>query len=685
MRQGKNNGLRFAPPPRGTAGHSLLGSGLCASMLFSLGTLCGMEAARLLAAAGFGICIAHRYFGRKTWFFPGTLAILVIGAAMFRGAILEGFCRLFTTAGTIYTAQTGMVFPGPEASSGVASGMLFAGWLGALLGLGFSAVSDWKLLPAAAALVMTTASLLIGRMADPLPLILCVMLLCGGGNWKRRILPLLTVASLLLLFSLPGADTWIFARSEQISDAIHHIRYETKYTTLPEGRMEPISRSDSTALIVTMEKPEVLYLRGFTGAQLTDGRWQPLDPRVLAQDQELLYWLNSREFDLRAQFAAAASALETDRNTVTVQNVGACSAYRYLPFTIRADDRLIPENLTDTAAGGRFDSFTTVYGGAAMLPELLTVLASESSRYRQAEAAYRDFVKDHYLSIPEELAQKMQPYWEEGSGMDAQAAAKAVLENCFPDGIRHDPYYATAAVLTLRHFGIPARYAEGYITPMTTATTVELTGTHAACWAEVYHDGIGWLPMEQTGGPDVEKPQQEEPSVPPDIPEETQPPETEPATEEQPDDGDRAPMAGVLLSGVIFAALLLILTAAALILRRRHVLKKKQAILMQADVREAVIWSFADSIRILERMGIRRGKGSLTVLTAPIRDQFGGEIADRFDAASRINAKALFSGKLMTEPERETVHGFRHCVLLCLQNHSSRLSIIWMKYVLCMF
>jgi hypothetical protein len=191
--------------------------------------------------------------------------------------------------------------------------------------------------------------------------------------------------------------------------------------------------------------------------------------------------------------------------------------------------------------------------------------------------------------------------------------------------------------------------------------------------------------MEQTGGPDVEKPQQEEPSVPPDIPEETQPPETEPATEEQPDDGDRAPMAGVLLTGVIFAALLLILTAAALILRRRHVLKKKQAILMQADVREAVIWSFADSIRILERMGIRRGKGSLTALTAPIRDRFGGEIADRFDAASRINAKALFSGKMMTEPERETVHGFRHCVLLCLQNHSSRLSIIWMRYVLCMF
>jgi hypothetical protein len=187
-------------------------------------------------------------------------------------------------------------------------------------------------------------------------------------------------------------------------------------------------------------------------------------------------------------------------------------------------------------------------------------------------------------------------------------------------------------------------------------------------------------PQPTEPAPTQTQPQITEDTQPP----QTQPPETEPATEEQPDDGDRAPMAGVLLTGVIFAALL-ILTAAALILRRRHVLKKKQAILMQADVREAVIWSFADSIRILERMGIRRGKGSLTALTAPIRDRFGGEIADRFDAASRINAKALFSGKKMTEPERETVHGFRHCVLLCLQNHSSRLSIIWMKYVLCMF
>jgi hypothetical protein len=129
----------------------------------------------------------------------------------------------------------------------------------------------------------------------------------------------------------------------------------------------------------------------------------------------------------------------------------------------------------------------------------------------------------------------------------------------------------------------------------------------------------------------------------------------------------------------------LLLLILLLLLRRSHILKKRQAILNQENIREAVTWSFADAVQILERMGIHRGNGSLDVLAQPLRDRFGAELAEQFEAAARINAKALFSSKLLTETERATVHGFRSCVLRQLQMNSNRLTRLWMKYILCRF
>ena len=685
MRQRQHNGLQVSRPTKEMTTADWTLPILAFAVLYALMQLTGLADPWLPAAVGAAVYGASILIGNRKWFYSGLLALLLISLLLLRDRYLDGFCQWYNGVGRIYTAESGMAVEALEASADTGNLRIFAVWLAAAVAVGLLFLRRWGgcAVCTAALLICGGVSAILGRMIDLLPMILAVVILSAGRGWKHQLLTVGILAFALLLSGLPGFSGWAEARSEEVLRAIHTHRYETKYTTLPEGRLEPLAQSDAQALIVTMEKPEVLYLRGFTGAEFSDGRWKPLDTQLLADDQELLYWLNSREFDLRAQFEAAASTLETRKNTVTVQNVGACSAYRYIPFTIRGDDGFVPENLTDTAAGGRYDSFTTVYGGAAMLPELLTALESESSRYLQAEAAYREFVETHYLDIPEELAEQMQPYWDRAEGMDAQEAVKAVLAECYPDGVRHDPVYATAAVLTLRHFGIPARYAEGYITPRTTATTVELTGRHAGCWAEVYHDGIGWMPMELTAGLDGETEQQEQTPLPPDTPEETLPPETEPVTEPEPDGGYQVRIAQMLLNGLILLLLCVLLMVLLLLLRRRHILKKRQAILDQEDVREAVAWSFSDSIRTLERMGIHRGNGSLDALVPPLRERFGAEFAEQFEAAARINQKALFSGKPMTEPERETVHGFRLCVLERLLANSGRLSRLWMKYIRC--
>ncbi|WP_296035841.1 transglutaminase family protein [uncultured Gemmiger sp.] len=49
---------------------------------------------------------------------------------------------------------------------------------------------------------------------------------------------------------------------------------------------------------------------------------------------------------------------------------------------------------------------------------------------------------------------------------------------------------------------MPARYAEGYYLSADASApgTVTLTGKDTHAWAEVYFDGVGWLPLDTTPG-----------------------------------------------------------------------------------------------------------------------------------------------------------------------------------------
>ncbi len=75
-------------------------------------------------------------------------------------------------------------------------------------------------------------------------------------------------------------------------------------------------------------------------------------------------------------------------------------------------------------------------------------------------------------------------------------------------------HYASAGVVLARMCGIPARYAEGYIitdndfaeaSESNGMYTVEVKDTRAHAWAEIYIDGLGWIPFEFTPGYQAEE------------------------------------------------------------------------------------------------------------------------------------------------------------------------------------
>ncbi|MBQ8724311.1 MAG: transglutaminase family protein, partial [Oscillospiraceae bacterium] len=71
-------------------------------------------------------------------------------------------------------------------------------------------------------------------------------------------------------------------------------------------------------------------------------------------------------------------------------------------------------------------------------------------------------------------------------------------------------HYATAGTLLARHFGIPARYCEGYIVSADMmekgtenddgSVTITIPDSASHAWCEYYVNGYGWIPFEFTPG-----------------------------------------------------------------------------------------------------------------------------------------------------------------------------------------
>lgn len=155
-----------------------------------------------------------------------------------------------------------------------------------------------------------------------------------------------------------------------------------------------------------------------------------------------------------------------------------------------------------------------------------TVSAAELGIYSAVEKAYREYVYDTYLTVPETTAEYMRgvisarKFRKDDPAVIAKVAryvrtaakynlaydaalddsgdvAVAFLDK-YKEGVcRH---YATSATLLYRTLGIPARYTVGALCDAEAGAWVEVTSDKAHAWVEVYIDGAGWVNVEVTGG-----------------------------------------------------------------------------------------------------------------------------------------------------------------------------------------
>ena len=241
----------------------------------------------------------------------------------------------------------------------------------------------------------------------------------------------------------------------------------------------------------------------------------------------------------------------------------------YLPYysisATESDVRVAAENFR--SYGGIY--YLTSIGADALAPSVTFPAEQQAEELR-----YRDYAHSYYTRLPDGTRSALSQIC---SSMDWSAGQSGILwrvaEYVRSQGIydvnvapypsddyavyfltqSHTGYcihFATAAVALYRTLGIPARVCEGYLVNNTApGSSVRVTGADAHAWAEVYLDGLGWVPVEVTASAAEGEYQPSEGSVaptpeslPPDQPEQTPPTEeTEPSSESRQEEPDSTP------------------------------------------------------------------------------------------------------------------------------------------------
>ena len=384
-----------------------------------------------------------------------------------------------------------------------------------------------------------------------------------AGSFLRRVLWLFSLTCVLFVFRwISGSQTSVSILRAQTAarEAAEHLIYGTD--TLPEGDLSNASGmeiGDEPRLSITTDQVKSLYFRSFTGAEYADNAWTPLKKSAYGGGRYgFLKWLSQNGFDPAAQFAfyieAGNTALPEDqkveKNRVIVTNRGANRKYLYTLYSSESpgfssvsayrDNGYLEHGIFAKRKYSLSEYSSNLPGELQHLSDWVYEPENDTQeQYLNSESVYRSFVHENYTDIDDTCSDLITSLFHESDKRDVTGSLgvyevtrriRSVLETntryekekvlldletsenedllttfLLGDHAGNSAYYASAAVLAFRSFGIPARYAEGYFLSSRAieaagSRDVQLTSSDAHAWVEVYMDGMGWIPVDVTPG-----------------------------------------------------------------------------------------------------------------------------------------------------------------------------------------
>ena len=328
------------------------------------------------------------------------------------------------------------------------------------------------------------------------------------------------------------------------------------------GRNEGIAFNGSTAMYVTSGKfTYPMYLRGYIGGEYSDNTWNSID---ISEDEDLkelreafagsghylqdagfmmlfnggggLYGLDEMQIDVR-------SAEKTFAYVPYFSNYASLTDLRGKEGTASPrNDTFVSLKRSEDEYSVKFFNFNSSSG--VSWPEIIRSLSynitdersKDIKKYdRYVKAKYTDYEKldslekaydeinNRYLDGTDYFSvyRGIKNYLDDNYDYDLTPGATPAGEDFIDYFLTSQSggycsYFATVGVELLRMFGYPARYVEGYmILPGQQAVAGEENGFYtvkvpdqcAHAWAEVYLEGLGWVPAEFTPGYENDNPE----------------------------------------------------------------------------------------------------------------------------------------------------------------------------------
>lgn len=307
---------------------------------------------------------------------------------------------------------------------------------------------------------------------------------------------------------------------------------------------------EGTALVITMENPQSVYLRGFTGDIYTGDSWVPLADQAYYDVNDQMIWHEKNGFNALGQIGQAKklSGEKTKSATINIKAEGADKRYAYIPYEIESfegDERpdIKGGNFGEAKGLKKLKEYTCIAGenatkdwtetAARIFTEAEEQQEKELENYFIEESNYNTYVYSDftYLSgsdkqrIKKEIGEsgdqskghidykyairKITEYLDENFIYTENLGNRPteepqMLSEFFEKKKGYDVQYATAATLMFRYYGIPARYVEGYLVTPEDAEKAEkgkpfeIGFERAHAWTEIYIDGAGFVPVEVT-------------------------------------------------------------------------------------------------------------------------------------------------------------------------------------------
>jgi transglutaminase-like putative cysteine protease len=760
--------------PADTAGRLLLALLLFTGLSGTIWHGLGLDSLRTAAVAqvvfGAALCLLLcTVTKRRTAVYIALLIALAVYAILARNYISDGWCMVFNHIFTGFEHRLGRIFPFyqvtvPEESVPLRSALFLVfptALLAVLSARAASVRTAWRFLFLPLMVLIWMGAAVFRLPFAGMPLVLLGFAMAGmrartvmlgnqAADRGKMLPPLLFVSALIIaVLAVPpallfGNGVWDAAAARQSAgDWIHSVRYHDWAPAMPEGDFSGLGSftpEKTPALSVTMSLPRSTYLRGYVGDAYTGNGWTELRPDTLGKYAELFSWLHSCGFYGQRQFSMLADVLGQGPGTekdigISVKNLGACSAYVYTPYGLAAisgevapDKNMIGDRNIEAGGlrGQRQYSYASSSHQTRLYNDLFDGLyyaknAREPSAisYLKLENAYREFVYDVYLDVPDpaknSIEKLLAPFGIPQNGrVSFQDAQSIVLSSLLGNAIynetpgKADPgedfvshflekskegysvHFASAAALIFRYLGVPARYAEGYLITdqdvwgMQDGLPFEVDETHAHAWVEIYRDGVGFIPFEVSSP--YMMPMGESTSALSGGSGQSGPKE-EPPEEPEPPESPQKPVPLILVMQALLAALLfLVLALLGFLCLRRYLAKRRLKKLFEdPDNAEAVCWMVSYAVRLMEHMGLKRHNGSLLSLVPDVERMMGPYLAVKYTDAVETQREAMFSGKPVPDERREKVHAFMDEVLNKLKESSGAMKKLRLKWILCVY